>query len=122
MKQQRPQWKTLAVALVGLTAFWFHHIVQVVRAQAPPNTDSARLNTQARLIVQLGHGAGVRSVAFSPDGKYVLTAGSYDNTARLWEVETGRELRTFAVIKPLMSIAYSRDGKYVLTGSADNNA
>jgi WD40 repeat protein len=30
-----------------------------------------------------GHTAEVRDVAFSPDGKFILTA-SNDNTARLW--------------------------------------
>src|SRR5436309_3287442 len=107
MKQQKPLPKALSVALVALTSFWFHHVVHVVRAQeTQPKTGSPTANTQARLIVQLGHGAGVRSVAFSPEGKYVLTAGSEDNTARLWEVETAREVRRFESTKPLMSVAY----------------
>ena len=33
-------------------------------------------------------------MAFSPDGKQVLT-GSSDRTARLWDAQTGQELRTF---------------------------
>jgi WD40 repeat protein len=83
-------------------------------------------------MVQLGHSLGVESVAFSPDGKYVLT-GSYDGTARLWEAETGRELRRFDghsmgpsdsavpfgfVVK---SVAFSPDGRHVLT-VRDNTA
>jgi WD40 repeat protein len=39
-----------------------------------------------------GHSDVVTSVAFSPDGKTVLT-GSDDETARLWDVRTGLELR-----------------------------
>ena len=31
------------------------------------------------------------SVAFSPDGKYVVS-GSADNTARVWEAATGKEV------------------------------
>ena len=37
----------------------------------------------------------VADVAFSPDGTVIVT-GSYDGTARTWEVTTGRPLVTFA--------------------------
>ena len=38
-----------------------------------------------------GHSAAVKSAAFSPDGKYIVTA-SDDWTVRLWEVSTGQSL------------------------------
>src|SRR5262249_27171011 len=38
-----------------------------------------------------GHSASVRSVAFSPDEKRVIS-GSYDTTARVWNAETGELL------------------------------
>ncbi len=34
---------------------------------------------------------GVLAVAFSPDGRYALS-GSWDNTTRLWNIETGQEI------------------------------
>ncbi len=37
------------------------------------------------------HDYMVNSVAFSPDGKYVVS-GSGDNTARVWEASTGKEI------------------------------
>ena len=37
------------------------------------------------------HDDDVTSVAFSPDGKYVVS-GSDDNTARVWEAGTGKEI------------------------------
>lgn len=60
-----------------------------------------------------GHTDQVIGSAFSPDGKYVLT-GSLDKTVRLWEVETGQEVRKF--IGPtgeVARVAFSPDGKYV---------
>jgi WD40 repeat protein len=47
---------------------------------------------EAKLYLQLGHSAGVESVASSPDGRWALT-GSLDYTARVWEVATGKEIR-----------------------------
>jgi WD40 repeat protein len=70
----------------------------------------------------LEHQGMATSVAFSPDGKYVLT-GSWDNTARVWEAGScrvvGPALRHAEKVK---SVAFSPDGRYMLTGSADKTA
>ncbi len=51
-----------------------------------------------------GHASGVSDAAFSPDGG-ALATGSEDETVRLWDVETGDELKRFeghdnAVVRP----------------------
>ena len=62
------------------------------------------------------------SVAFSPDGKHILT-GHDDNKARLWDAATGVLLREFTGHTSwVTSVAFSPDGRYVLTGSEDGTA
>ena len=62
------------------------------------------------------------SAAFSPDGKRVVTA-SDDNTARVWDAETGREIATLEGHDgSVLTAAFSPDGKRVVTASYDNTA
>jgi len=51
-----------------------------------------------RLVVQTGHPWGVDALAFSPDGRFVLSGGG-EGTARLWEVDTGREIQRASVMR-----------------------
>ncbi len=70
-----------------------------------------------------GDGWGwVRSVAFSPDSKY-LAAVHNDGTWRLWDVVT-RALRATVKISesPANSVAFNSDGRFVVTGSDDGIA
>lgn len=74
-----------------------------------------------RLVVPIGHTNAINSVAFSPDGKLVLT-GSDDKMAKLWDL-SGRELQTFVGhTSDVSSVAFSPRGEQILTGSADSTA
>ena len=50
--------------------------------------------------------------AFSPNGKYALSAGK---GLKLWDLSTGKEIRTFGD-KTVDAIAFSHDGKHALSG------
>ncbi|MCS7161473.1 MAG: WD40 repeat domain-containing protein, partial [Gemmatales bacterium] len=66
-----------------------------------------------------GHTGSVYSVAVTPDGKYVVS-GSRDNTVRLWDLASGKEVRRFTGhTNWVLSVAVSHDGKYVVSGSED---
>ncbi|MEH1884926.1 WD40 repeat domain-containing protein, partial [Nostoc sp.] len=61
----------------------------------------------------------VSSVSFSPDGK-TLASGSDDKTIKLWNLETGKEIRTLTGhSKSVSSVSFSPDGKTLASGSAD---
>ncbi len=63
----------------------------------------------------------VNSVEFSPDGKYILTA-SNDNTARVSDTVTGKEVFTIKHNESVNRAEFSPDGKYILTASDDKTA
>ena len=66
-----------------------------------------------------GHTDDVNHIAFSPDGKKILS-GSEDNTVRLWDTETGLLIHTFVGHTDIVTdIAFSPDGKQILSGSED---
>src|SRR5262249_38966458 len=79
----------------------------------------------AGMVVLKGHTETVYAIAFSPDGKYVVT-GSFDKLAKLWEAATGKDLRTVGGTQGhqslVLGVAFSADGKNTATGSQDNSA
>jgi WD40 repeat protein len=73
-------------------------------------------------VIQKGHELAVIAVATSPDSNYVVT-GSRDKTAKLWELSTGREVRSFLGHEASVnSVEFSPDGKLLITGSGDKTA
>ena len=68
-----------------------------------------------------GHTSLVFSVAFAPDGRSALS-GSADSTLKLWDVATGKEIRTFTghiSFSLVLSVVFAPDGRSALSGSTD---
>ena len=70
---------------------------------------------------------GNRSIAFSPNGKTVLTrsygqGANFDQPFKMWDID-GEVLQRFSGhTKTVVSLAFSSDGQKILTGSHDNTA
>jgi WD40 repeat protein len=77
------------------------------------------------------HTSRVYAVAFSPDGRYFVSGCGGNSlkdgavfdpvncVVRLWEVETGREVRQFrGHTAGILTVAWAPDGRYVLSASS----
>jgi glucose repression regulatory protein TUP1 len=94
-------------------------------------------DTQTGVLVERtegeqGHKDSVYSVAFSPDGRH-LVSGSLDKTIKMWELnnggfynragvqpKSGKCIKTFEGHKDfVLSVALTPDGQWVMSGSKD---
>ena len=74
------------------------------------------------LLLQTGHSKQIEAIIFSPVNGWAAS-GSFDNSIKIWEVETGRELRSLIGHSgAVRALAVSPDGKRLASGSNDGTA
>jgi WD40 repeat protein len=72
-------------------------------------------------IVLKGHTGAIKSLSYDPAGRRVLTSAP-DGTARLWDAETGRALRTIgkdSALGEVRSARFRPDGHRIVTSSSN---
>ena len=103
-----PQGDYLLLALYDRTAVYFdvieNRVVQILEH------DGAPVNSPINQLIN--------AVAISPSGKYGLTGGD-DQTARLWDLETGEQLRSWKHSNAVNIVAFYPKGGFVLTGAGN---
>jgi WD40 repeat protein len=73
-----------------------------------------------RLLIR--QGSGMSSVAFSPDGKWLASAGE-EHLIRLWDLQTNTEVRRFEGHRAFIrTVEFSPDGKLLASAGDDEGA
>jgi WD40 repeat protein len=72
-----------------------------------------------RLLHTLRPGGDVNDARLSPDGRFVLTAGS--KGAAVWDARTGARLRTLRTSGAVSVARFSLDGKTIVTGGSNGD-
>ncbi len=79
-------------------------------------------SAEVETVIQKGHLQQVLCSDFHPTGLYVAT-GSADFSVKLWNVQTGKEIRSYTThTDKIRTVQFSADGKLLLTASRDNTA
>ena len=83
-----------------------------------PLLERSEFNILPKTQIFSGHVDGVTAVAWSPDGRRIVT-GSYDATIRVWDAVTGEELLSLEHGSQVESVVWSSDGGRIAAGFGD---
>jgi WD40 repeat protein len=121
-RKQRIATTLLGLAAMAASAAWLTELAQAQGQEASASKEGAaspREALPAGAVRRLGTtrfrtGSRILCVAFSPDGKILATGGG-DDPVRLWDAETGKEIRQLKDTW-VFAIAFSPNGQTIATG------
>ena len=94
-------------------------LIAVAPADGPIDLFDVRTGEQQQQMV--GHINGVTLLAFSPDGKMLISAGR-DNALRAWDLGTGKAIASMTGAGFIQCMAIAVDGKTIITAGQDRKS
>ena len=127
LPEDDPQYFARRVALrafeYGATDVAESALREIRRGASPqlvPRWTATRTNTAVSEVLT-GHDHGVADVAVGRDGRFAASAGGFDESVRIWDLETGREIAMrMDHGAPVGSVAVASSAGIVASGGFDN--
>ncbi|MCI0380173.1 MAG: hypothetical protein L0215_21525 [Gemmataceae bacterium] len=92
------------------------NVIHLIDWKSKKTMDVLKLHKQ-------GRGFFTESLAFSPDGKLLASAGGNEGSAVVWDLKNKKLIDSFSHLGSgsMTAVAFSRDGKLIATGGVSNN-
>lgn len=94
------------------------HVLRLDEHSADSEDRLSLIDTESGKVTHrlVGHDENVRRVCWSPDGNQVASVGN-DGVCRIWNAESGKEVRTLVHDDALWWVQWAHDGSKIATGS-----
>ena len=90
-------------------------------SRGPHTLQAQVLDADGRVLHEMhGHQDTVTCLAYSPDGRWLVTGGD-DRTVRLWDATRGEQAAAWELDNPVRALAFTPDGRQVFTGNGNTS-